>query len=314
MLDVPQLVIHIGYPKAGSTSLQRNLLIDNPEVNLLALIRPPRTGNQLQRSPITTDFYKSIHLHNDGFDASALEQIWRDHFQSWVRDDKLNALTSEMFTLNHVPVVEVARRLGSLFSQARILVVLRRQPDALRSLYDMFPFPRGTTQYVRFDTWLDLAFADPGKSIAGALKYHSVLKAYQDRFGAEQVGVFFFEELFKDEAAMLRMAQFLRLDPEATKTRLKRKPENSASDHAFGALGRRLLGRFHASDYLPKKALRAIRKLGAKYYKGKTTALTPEQERRIAAFYAEDNAAAAALLGRDLGALGYPLPSNLAPG
>lgn len=310
LLDVPQLVIHVGYPKAGSTSLQRNLLIENPEINLLALIRPPRTGNQLQRSPITTEFYKSIHSYPEGFDASQLKQTWRDHFQSWVREDQLNVLTSEMFTVNRVPVLEVARRLGSLFAEARIFMVLRQQTEVLRSLYDMYPYAPGTTDYVRFDSWLENALTNQHESIAGSLKYHSVVRAYQDRFGADRTGVFLFEELYRDEASMLRAAQFLGTDPVATKARLQRKAENAASDHAFGALGRRILGRFHASQIFPKQAVRAVKKLGAKYYKGKQTVLTPQQARRIDEFYADDNAATAALLGRDLGALGYPVPSQ----
>ena len=310
MLDVPKLVIHLGYPKCGSTSIQRNLLIGNPEVNLLAIIRPPRPANALQRSLTTIDFYNAIHSVHDGFDAAALTRTWHDHFQSWVRDDQLNVLTSEMFTVNRVPVLEVAQRLGSLFSQARIFVVLRQQGDVLRSLYDMYPYAPGTTQYVPFDTWLDTALTDQHKSIAGSLKYYSVVRAYQQRFGSEQTGVFLFEELFRDEATMLRVAQFLGTDPVQTKARLQRKAENVASEHAFGALGRRILGRFHASQILPKQAVRAVKKFGAKYYKGKQTVLTPEQARRIDEFYAEDNAATANLIGRDLGALGYPVPSK----
>lgn len=303
-----RFVIHVGYLKAGSTSLQHNLFFGNTEIQYLTRDGPASEGNALQQSRATSDFYRKLHGPFQ-FDAAEVAAHWKNHFGPFLSDERINVLSSEGFTLNKIPPAEVARRLHWLLPDAKLLIVIRSQHAMLRSLFAMHPYRTwwGESRVLPSDEWLDSALADRGSSPAGALFFSSVISTYQALFGVERTGVFLFERLFFELDEMERLALFLGLDEAETVTRLRIKPETPSSRHGFRIRLRQLLGHVHASWLIPRSWISAVVQLGARLFQPKATEFTTRQLNKIKDVYVDHNLKTAAILAEDLRVSGYSL-------
>jgi hypothetical protein len=304
-----QIVIHIGYPKAGSTSLQHNLFFDNPRINYLSSNKPKEAGNEFQNHPDTLYFYRHLFEKNIAYREDVSADIWNQHFAPVLSLEKVNVLSAEHFLKNAVPVDVVARRLFAVIPNGKILIIIRNQIDLLRSYYDMFPFAMwdGSTKYLPLQKWLEKIFEEQTRNLAGALFYPSVIDLYATLFGRQQVGVYLFEDLFRGGEATAGddLAEFLGLEGEDTKERLARRGANVASQHFWSKMARRVLGDFHASDVLPLWMIRKLERIGSYMAPSRRTKIGQAQATQISSFYQESNAELAKALGRDLSALGY---------
>jgi len=124
------LVIHVGYPKAGSSSLQQNVFTNNTELAYLA-----GDGNE------NTRFYKNI-LHADNeYKVERLRNQWISEINPMLPSYRTKILSLEQLTSNRAsaPVLAVPKRLGSVFGDCKVVIIIRSQTELLRSYYDFFP-------------------------------------------------------------------------------------------------------------------------------------------------------------------------------
>jgi len=301
--------IHVGYPKAGSSSLQHNVFRNHPHLQLISGIRDvgPEGINM-------GGLFKPVHENVNDPCLPAVRSGCNHQIRPRIAYSRKPVISEEAFTSNRVPVCKVADRLYTLFPNADIIVVIRRQQEVLRSLYDMYPFMPGDKNRipVRFSNWLDGQLENSEEGIAGSLKYGSVVEWYKKLFGWSKVHVLLFEGIFEEQWETVRLASILGLKPDDVMKRLASGARNDASIHAFRNLARRINGRFHLSWVLPRSLIRRLVEYGSHIYRGGRTQISQDDVERIAEFYALDNCRTAEILGVDLGSYGYLMEANAA--
>jgi hypothetical protein len=185
------MLIHIGYHKTGTSYLQRYLFFRDPPVDFVA----PWTvisGEAIERFVLT---------HPARFDPAAV----RSEFEARLteKDSSLVPVISHE-DLCGVPMLaryygfQVADRLRQTFPNAKILITIREQKSALRSIYG---------QYIRQDgEWPIQTFLGTGNEPPGFapicrldhLEYDLLANHYIRLFGDRQVLVLPFELLAKN--------------------------------------------------------------------------------------------------------------------
>jgi hypothetical protein len=191
-MDRPVL-IHVGMPKTGTTSLQMNLLIKHPGIQYLG---KPLTVFSKDVARLTRSITYDTGLDN----PAALEAFRQETVNPLIAGRTEPLVISEEEFSTSTPSSEVspdaiADRLMALFPQARILITIRRQQDAIPSLYTHM-CEMGLVKNIDFNRWFDFNFAtEAGQSV---YDYAQVTERYANRFGARRVHLVPFEWMRDD--------------------------------------------------------------------------------------------------------------------
>jgi hypothetical protein len=175
-------LIHIGMPQAGSTFLQDVLFPACPEINFIAT----------QELANKKGFYNPIANYEDYFYREADAAAWlRDRS----RLDKLNVLSLERFSCTEsLARREVAQRLRALCPDARCLVVVRNQAEAVISAYAQNA--RLANMFLpTFEDYFSYNIREPRISAFRRYFYDEVVTDYERLFGFGSVLVLPFELL-----------------------------------------------------------------------------------------------------------------------
>lgn len=283
-----KILIHVGYPKSGSSSLQQNVLSRHDGINYLAgRFFAARLGSDSPEAARAHAFYHEI-IHNPDRDMATLRHIWETVFVPRLDPDRLNVVSDERFVMNYRPYADIAADLHSLIGPARILMVVRDQAGLLRSQYDMNPYYQNdpTRAYMRFDAWLARMLADAPDTMAATLRYGDVRDCYAGLFGADGVIVARFERLFHEPAAQGQLAADLGLDPEEMVRLFGAAPVGSYRNSGYRKLTRRLLGRRPASDYLSGRQIAVLRGVLRRLFPGRKTEISEADRAAIARHFA----------------------------
>lgn len=249
------LVAHVGYPKAGSSTLQKKLFSNHPDLINLGLYPTANIGNDgisgdvrstvASQIPYISDkriplLYKQL-AQSAGlkFEEEEAKKLWdsilNDHIYS--EHDKNNtvvvsheSLTSGRFS--NPEIVEKARRVRSVFGDARILIMIRSQQEMLKSLYRDHPFDPRTIEYrrrpVNFPEWLEIDLNRGFLSLSHTLLFDSMTRVYENLFGSENVMVIPLEMLRHDfKSTVDALSSFLNVDANKTFELLQGEPENT---------------------------------------------------------------------------------------
>lgn len=184
--DDPQLILHIGLHKTGTTFLQQ------------AVFRHWRglgyVGRPLQRDTIRAIAESSSHavlFSNESLSGSLIDAYDQRQSGAWI-DRQVNQI----------------RRLGQLFPAAQVMIGFRYQTGWLLSIYKHYLKYGGTRS-------LDEFLGEDGSSVLSMddLRFRPRLEATMEAF-PRGVFPFFWEELNMDSRSLYEdMATFLRLDP-----------------------------------------------------------------------------------------------------
>ncbi|MBL6427643.1 MAG: hypothetical protein HOY44_08975 [Maritimibacter sp.] len=302
MTERPRILLHPGYPKTGTTSLQANVFAGHPQLRYLSNHSAP--GDAFRDAPETAEFHALIRdmALDSGLRIGAL---WRTHLVPALDRDRLNVISDETFLSNEGPTTEIAEFLRRLTAetggQVQILITLRTQDDILRSMYDMYPWRHGDPErrFLPFPQWVSQTLDHAGENIAGALRFSDVVTLYRDLFGAENVTVISVERLFRDGAAQAQLCERLGIDAGAFADLIARKAANTSDDHATKKLVRRVLGPVKGSSFLTPWQIRVIRKLLARVVPSRKTEIGTAERARIKAFYAGQRIADLPALGTE---------------
>jgi hypothetical protein len=126
------LVVHVGLPQSGSTTLQKHVF--NRVDFGFALLSPYELRNATIRRFIETPLPGE-------FDAEASRLFFRERFDAFGEDNLVPILSNEGLSGNFLmmgmsPETELyARRLREAFADCKILIVLREQKSLFRSKY-----------------------------------------------------------------------------------------------------------------------------------------------------------------------------------
>lgn len=239
----PNIIIHIGYPKTGTTTLQNHLFSKHSGINYI----------QNKKHPFA-ELIHSLYFDRENSVKRNLP-YFRDILQNEVeKHDKQNvyvfsseSLTSfsMFFRFSPSPYVwtlepnSVARKLFTvfcetgIFSNVKIIMSIRLQSELLKSMYAqvynlVFKRFNATKDFQRF---LQYALIEnPNQFISDVLQYDGIVENYEDLFGIGNVDVQVFENLkHRPEEYVRKLCDFMQIDAVEANQIIHNKVENNRS-------------------------------------------------------------------------------------
>jgi Sulfotransferase domain len=197
-----RVLLHVGLPKTGTTSLQRLLFSAHPEIRYFG-----QTNLWHDRDAKTV--LRAL-LLGDVAETSAAKKILADAAQerpAIVISDEALTLGEFMLRATRWPVrsdhIATAHRARAVLGEAQVLIVLRNQADWLESWHRQ---GLKTGKYVETDywAWLNRDLGVSAERLLALLDYDALYEAYRHVFGPQRVHVRLYEEYrdrFEDLAA-----------------------------------------------------------------------------------------------------------------
>src|SRR5947209_3148910 len=212
-----QLWLHIGLAKTATTTMQRMLFSQHPQIgylgkNWIESERAKRGLLHMARSPDTK------------FDLpeakSAFEELmgWYEGANS---EKRIYLLSEEdLTTFRFINPQVCARRARMIFPDARVLLLIREPIEWLQSMFFFRLSLRFPETLDGFNTWLRNGFDRRfTRTDLGQIQIGSLLDSYVSCFGAENLTVLRYEDLVSDGPAfILALSELLRVDAQTALT------------------------------------------------------------------------------------------------
>lgn len=306
-------VIHIGAAKAGSKFLQTELLDRNPEITRLGMPYISKQDRNIVNSIKWDDDY-------DCKSSEFREYINRAREEA-DRENKLLVFTDESLT-SPGQKSAIARRLKSVFQEAKILLIIRNQFDSIVSYYAkhgriLKKVPDTYCgRYVPFDDWFHYCTENSNGTHFDRINYLKIYKIYSELFGKENVRVLCYEMLRESpESFIKKLFAELEVEPGNIFEYLSARPVNTRStvlQHQFQKLRTRFLWRKSLLGWLPisEKYRQYIRNSVyemLKYGKPDTVTLDDEKKVIINKIYGSGNKQLSEMLNLQLEKYSYPM-------
>lgn len=255
-----KLIFHIGYPKAASTTLQKQLFNRHSQINNLGVLPTNNIGQDTDYIDHDCEYLSNPHLQQFYDDMVMLEGIqyaqadshkyFENHIADLVSSTDLNVFSNERYTsvfYAHDDLREKARRIHEIAPNAKILIIIRNQFDLIKSQYRDHPMdPRSFAigDPVDIDEWISRAKNSNTTHFLESLQYSATINHYEELFGSDCVGVFMIEQLADDTDKFSRdLARFLDIDPDEASSCLRTERENTGVTSQFNTY-RRVRRRF----------------------------------------------------------------------
>ncbi|AKF24362.1 hypothetical protein YH65_02345 [Sulfurovum lithotrophicum] len=267
------ILIHIGYPKAASTTLQKHLFHKHSQLFNLGLYPGTNIGidteeaheaSLYEKDPYLRTFYDNlIQMDSIEYDYNDTTVLYSKSVRPYITDqervrDRKIVLSNERFAsvfYAHKDNGVKAQRLHAFFPEAKIIIILRNQIEWLRSQYRDRPFdPRcfDTSIPMEFDKWVKMIYWDQSIKQISMLEYDKIIRYYQKLFGKDRVGVFLFEDLvFEKRKFADDISSFMGISANETYNLLKEAHENKGVSNRFNTY-RTLKEKYISKSFLHK--------------------------------------------------------------
>ena len=212
-----RLLLHVGYPKAASTSLQNGLFLalhKQKTINFLG--RAFESG--FYGAKLNKDIYKEWFQHVVGGHNEPTHSIGE------LSDSVTNVFSEGLFMMserrrNAISGPDILHRYFSpQADQVDVLLVIRKQPDLIPSYYTQ-NFRR--MQNKIFSQYLAHNLKQAWGGEAKIFNLHEVVSAYAAVFGKDRVHVVLFEDFVNDrDRFSSQMGKAMNVEPEAIKRNL----------------------------------------------------------------------------------------------
>ena len=135
-----RVLIHLGYPRTGSTLLQKNIFPVHKQINFLG----PNNYHDFNNVKITQNDLDTISMKNNEFDLDKkVISESNKNFIQYFDEDKINVISSEAYTMfqNSIYNFRDLRYLEILLNKNYknvrfdFLIVLRNHYDLIKSIY-----------------------------------------------------------------------------------------------------------------------------------------------------------------------------------
>lgn len=210
------IVLHVGFSKTGTTTLQKHLFSCHSQVQYL--------GKPFADETFKTLIHQLIMQESTVYDSSALKQYLESEKEilKKIAPAKKIILLSEEMLLSYSKTRDkgiVAQRLKNVFPFAKVLFTIRDQFEILKAAYlsrgrqlSYVP-PKYLGLHVSFREWLELAFENIERSYLGHVDYYKTIAYYSGLFGKEKIGILLLEELSHNlEEYARKLSDFLGID------------------------------------------------------------------------------------------------------
>jgi Sulfotransferase family len=197
-----RILLHIGLPKTGTTSLQELLFSAHPEIRYFG-------QTNLWYDPDAKTVLRAL-LLGDVTEMAAARRILANTAQerpAIVISDEALTLGEFMLRATRWPVrsdhIATARRARAVLGDAQVLIVLRNQADWLES-WHLQGLKSGKYVETDYRAWLNRDLGASAERLLALLDYDVLYEAYRKVFGPQQVHVRLYEQYrdhFEDLAA-----------------------------------------------------------------------------------------------------------------
>jgi hypothetical protein len=301
------MIIHPGFIKTGTTSLQDFLLFAHDRIHAFGHPHRSELDVRISQGLRRIEGFDDDPQALRGALAAALETC---------PDGHVPVLSDETLTADPHLTAAVARRLHQHFPQARILFTIRRQEDMIRSFYGrhgrvLFNAPAPyRDRHVRFEAWLEHAWRNRPAGVLGVADYQRTIELYRTLFGTERIAIVLLEQWKADpEAFADRLSVILGIDAATTRQLLGNRRTHGQESLRYVRYDR-LRKRFPAIGRMAARLPGTLRTLGGGLLqRGDTQHLSfpagwPE---RLADLYREGNRKLAGQYGLPLREYGYAM-------
>lgn len=309
------IVIHIGFPKTGTTSLQK-ACVSFPHWDCVCWNTPP------EQQESTSPFWQLYRWVASGIHRQKEqvpdERVLRSYLEDEETLDRPLLLTSELFSLANdypryketIDSQEVARRLHGQFPRAKIVMVIRNQLDYLPSLFLQYLERRDLPQK-QLSEWSDYLLESPASRCRFA-DFEALYEQYAKLFGPDNVEVRLYEDFRKDNNVvldlLLDLAKLSEKVPVAS-LQLKRLNQRVTRGEMVLLSIVRRLDILKIRQRIPNHLQHALLDWTKSCFKKPVTVppWTAEQLETMKRLFGPGNQRLATKLGLDLESYGYPL-------
>lgn len=216
------LLVHIGYPKTATTTLQENLIFQLSQKNKIGYLCHSiniKRKNNLKSSILINNIYEYIisnKLDKIGINIE-LEKIKKSNFSNFV----ISAETISHITENNIAdrsytcesIHNNPRRIHkifkNIFDEIKILIVIRSSKDFSYSIYkEWYPYIINTSNIKNYNDWCS-QFLKISNIKRGFLNYAKMISNYSKIFGKNKVITLFYEDLINDKIFFYKKISFL---------------------------------------------------------------------------------------------------------
>jgi|SaaInlStandDraft_3_1057020.scaffolds.fasta_scaffold10379_2 hypothetical protein len=226
------VIIHPGFMKSATSTLQVNLF--EKHENIIAIGRPfYHNKSSLIRQEIGR-------IKGIGYKEGIVKSIRDEIMMESVNKEDCVVWSDETLVQNAYTRYEIAKRMKSIFPEAKIIFTIRNQISAIESYYGnhgrvlrKVPVPYDG-KFVSINNWLEYAYRYIESSFLGTVDYFNTIQIYRDIFGSDNVHIFLFEEMVNDLPIFSdRMANVLSLDFHSVYSLLKGQHEHKRASERF---------------------------------------------------------------------------------
>lgn len=307
--------IHIGFPKTGTSTLQKHLF---PKLKRLKFLGTHHFGKRLD---LVYDVQSGKRVSKD------YQELQKNDLPILLSDESLTP--SQDFSINQGDTLnkyeKIAINLKTLFERhgysPSIIFTIRRQDSMILSQYSQFfPWYQRNVETNSFDKYYHLFVDSEQKSsLREALNYHAFYEIYKSVFGAENISVLIFEELVSDtKKYYTKLFEILSIDDvelfnevlgkianSKSGPKGERKVENTSLLAVLSIIKSRLMPRFKLSGFEGLKRRLNKLKVSSNASTATSIMLNESEIKKIMSVYEESNKALAEELGLNLQTYGY---------
>ncbi|MEX0803110.1 MAG: sulfotransferase [Candidatus Binatia bacterium] len=297
-------VIHVGFHKCGSTTLQGALFQRHPQIANLG--EPDEDPGALEA---VRGVWQSCHpdpRKRSDFDADRSQALWQDALAR-IAPGKVPVFSKETLTLaefySEPGDDRIATKLHSVVGAARIVIVVRHQIGLIESLY---LFHAKGSRWEPAEQWLRSRSDGPLR----LYRYHTVAESFVKRFGRENVAVLLFEDLKADAAEFARqLCQFIGVDSEqgAALIRGERRNKRVSRRYLIYSKLRKGLGMYVPLGRIVPGPVREAFNNFVTAGEDAKVRLPDAWVREMESYYRDDNCRLAQEWSLPLGKYGYPI-------
>jgi hypothetical protein len=304
------LYVHVGYAKTATTTFQKHVFKQHPEIDYLGKFIP---GFGFRDGALTHEINELISSDETRYrGVGALKALARE-YRARSRRPVLLISTESLVHPWATDRGLVARRLYEALSPCRIIFTIREQLDSIRSFYgrhgrfcEYLFLVKEEREPVRsplaFSDWLKFCLRSLDKNYLSTIQYGETIRYYAGLFGRQSVGVFLYEEFVADTRAYLtKLWDFLGIRDVATALQLVNGKHELPALSRGEVFFRRVATRVpFLRGATPSAAERLVPQLGrARVF------ISPQETKRLSALYADGNRELAETFDLPLKRFGY---------
>ena len=234
-----EIICHIGFPKTGTTYLQKNVF---PQIKNINYVESNRI-KQLLHDLIEKDdsYYPKDKIHTE---LMQMHNLGLNMLFSY------EALSGHHIRTEFPNRSQIARRLKAA-GVNKIIITIRNQTDVLESTYKQYIKSGGVLKLSKFFNFKNNL--NPYFYIE-FFNYEKIIKLYSEIFGIENVKVIQFEDLFLKNGSYKReLASFLKVKNDDFGDSQKMKVNKSLSNFSTKLL--RVINHFTYNTYRPSNLI-----------------------------------------------------------